>query len=77
MDIAHEQRLSLIIDGLDGIGHQKREFIQEIRLFTEYLRERPSTTRILLTSQPQAEVKDVLSELPCIEYDKERKGSAA
>ena len=75
MDIVHEQELSLIIDGLDKIRHQEHEFVQEILSFIEHLRERSSTTRVLLTSRPQAEMKEILSELSCIEYDKERKGS--
>jgi uncharacterized protein (DUF934 family) len=74
-DIMHEQRLSLIVDGLDKIEHQKREFVLEIHAFIEHLQESSSTTRVLLTSRPQAEIKEILSELPCIEYDRERKGS--
>jgi hypothetical protein len=75
MDIVHEQGLSLVIDGLDKIEHQKYEFIREVCVFIEHLRERPFTTRVLLTGRPQAEIKEILSGLPCIEYDKERKGS--
>jgi hypothetical protein len=75
MDITGKQGLSLIIDGLDKIEHQKCEFIREIYAFVGHLRERPSATRVLLTSQPQAEIKEILSGLPCIEYDRERKGS--
>jgi hypothetical protein len=74
MDIEWEKGLSLIIDGLDKTEHQKHEFIRELCAFIEYLRERPSTTRVLLTSRPQAEIKDILGRLPSIEYDKERKG---
>ena len=74
MDVVHDQELSLIVDGLDKIGNQKREFITEILAFIEHLRERLPTTRILLTSRPQAEIKEILSELLNIEYDKERKG---
>jgi hypothetical protein len=32
--------------------------------------------KILLTSRPQAAIKEVLNGLPFIEYDKERKGLA-
>ena len=76
MDVVHDQELSLIVDGLDKIGDQKRAFVTEMRSLIEHLRERPHTTRVLLTSRPQAEMKEILSELPCIEYDKERKGSS-
>ena len=75
MDVVNDQELSLIVDGLDKIRDQKRAFVTEIRSLIEHLRERPHTTRVLLTSRPQAEMKEILSELPCIEYDKERKGS--
>ena len=75
IDVVHKQELSLIIDGLDKIGDQKREFVTEIRAFIEHLREKLPTTRVLLTSRPQAEIKDILSGLRNIEYDKERKGS--
>ena len=77
MDIERERGLSLIIDGLEKAEHQKYEFIREIHRFIEHLRERPSTTRVLLTSQPLAEIKGILGQLPCIEYDRERKGLIA
>ena len=74
LDIEREQELSLIIDGLDKVEHQKDNFIQELCAFVEHLRGRPSTTRVLLTSQPQAGMKEMLGQLPSIEYDRERKG---
>ena len=74
MGVVHDQELSLIVDGLDKLGDQKREFVRDVFAFIEYLRERPRTTRVLLTSRPQAEIKEIFSELPNIEYDKERKG---
>ena len=73
-DIGQEKGLSLIIDGLDKIEDQKSEFIQKLLLFIEHLEERPSTTRVLLTSRPQAELKEILGRRPSIEYDRERKG---
>ena len=69
-DISREQGLSLIIDGLDKVEQQESKFIRELDRFIEHLRERPSTTRVLLTSRPQAEIKEILDRLPCIEYDK-------
>jgi hypothetical protein len=47
MDIEWEKGLSLIIGKTE---HQKHEFIRELCLFVEHLRERPSTARVLLTS---------------------------
>ena len=75
MDVVRDQELSLMVDGLDKTGDQRRVFVTEILAFIDHLRERPPTTRVLLTSRPQAEMKEILSELPNIEYDKERKGS--
>ena len=74
MRIFPEHRLSLIIDGLDKAEQQNYEFIREVREFVEFLQERTLTTKVLLTSRPQAAIKKILSGLPCIEYDRERKG---
>ena len=74
MDIGWENGLSLIIDGLDKTENQKCEFIRNLLTFIEHLRERPFTTKVLLTSRPQAEIKEILGWLPSIEYDRERKG---
>ena len=73
-DIEREKGLSVIIDGLDMIKNCKYEFIREFCVFIEYLRGRPSTTRVLLTSRPQAEIREMIGRLPSIEYDRERKG---
>ena len=72
--IDREHRVSLIIDGLDSAEHQEEKFIQKLLWFTDFLRGRPTTTRVLLTSRPQAGIKDVLSGIPYIEYDRERRG---
>jgi ankyrin repeat domain-containing protein 50 len=76
--LSYEQKreLSIIIDGLDKVEHQKDEFIRGVRAFIEYLQKRVSMVKALLISRPQAEIKDLFRGLPCIEYDKERKGSA-
>ena len=68
------QGLSLIIDGLDEVEHRKVEFIRELYVFIKQLGGRPYTTRVLLTSRPEAEIKEILGLLPSIEYDRERKG---
>ena len=74
LDIEQEMELSLLIDGLDETENQKYEFIRELCVFIDFLRKRPSTTRVLLTSRPQAEIREILGRLPSIEYDMERKG---
>ena len=73
-DIEQERGLSLVIDGLDETEHQNHEFIRELDVFIKHLRKRRSTTKVLLTSRPQAEIKEILGRLPSIEYDRERKG---
>ena len=76
LDIEQGMELSLIIDGLDKTENQGYEFIRELCVFIEHLREGPFTARVLLTSRPQAAIKDILGRLSSIEYDKERRGLA-
>jgi ankyrin repeat domain-containing protein 50 len=71
------QKLFVVIDGLDIVEDQEVEFIQEIRAFIDHLQRRPSKFKALLTSRPQAEIKELFDGLPCIEHDKERKGQSA
>ena len=73
--IDSEHRFSLIIDGLDTRAErQEGEFVSDFIRFLDFLRERPTAARVLLTSRPQAGIKEILSGLPCIEYDRERRG---
>ena len=74
LDIEQEMELSLIIDGLDKAEDQKYEFIRELCVLIEHLREGAFTAWVLLTSRPQAEIREILGQLPSIEYDRERKG---
>lgn len=67
----HKREISIIVDGLDK---KKIELIMGVRAFIKCLQQRTPKAKILLTSRAQAEIKEVLSEFPCIEYDKERKG---
>jgi hypothetical protein len=76
LDSAYSHDLSIIIDGLDRVKHQTVEFIKGVRELVEHLQRRTSKVKALLTSRPEAEIKEALDGLPCIEYDKERKGSA-
>jgi hypothetical protein len=70
-----KQVLYIVVDGLDKAEHGKVEFIRELHAFIERLQERNLKIKALLTSQPQAEIKEVVDKLLYIEYDKERKGS--
>lgn len=70
-----EQRgLLVVLDGLDKVEDQRGEFIVAVRAFVERLQKRTSMVKILLTSRPLTEIKDIFNGLPCIEYDRERKG---
>jgi hypothetical protein len=70
-----EQRgLSVVVDGLDKVEHQRGEFIGGLHTFVKHLQQRTSKVKILLTSRPLAEIKDLFDGLPCIEHDRERKG---
>lgn len=66
--------LLIVIDGLDKVRQEKYQFIDSVRVFIDHLQQRTSKVKILLTSRPQDDIKEVLNRLPCIEYDKERKG---
>lgn len=73
-DEEQQREFLVVIDGLDEVEQQKGEFIKGVRKFVTHLLNRASTSKVLLTSRPQAEIKEVFDGLPCIEYDKERKG---
>ena len=68
------RELSIIIDGLEYIQYQRDKFIRGVSSFVEHLQQRTSTVKILLTSRPLAEIRDILDWLPCIEHDRERNG---
>jgi hypothetical protein len=68
------RELLIVVDGLDEVQHQKGEFSKRIREFVAYLLKRTSKVKALLTSRPQAEIEEALEGLPCIEYNKERRG---
>jgi hypothetical protein len=74
LDCEQERELSVVVDGLDNVKYEKSELIKGVRAFVEHLQQRTSKAKILLTSRPQAEIKEVFSGFPCIEHDKERKG---
>jgi ankyrin repeat domain-containing protein 50 len=76
LDNAHSHDLSIVIDGLDRVKRQKVEFNREVRELIKHLQGRVSKVKTLLTSRPEDEIKEILDGLPCVEYDKERKGSA-
>lgn len=72
-----EQRdLSVVVDGLDKVVHQRDEFIKGVRTFVEHLQQRTLKVKILLTSRPLVDIKDLFDGLPSIEHERERKGQS-
>ena len=69
-----DRELSIIVDGLEHIEHQRDKFIGGVRSFIEHLRQRTPKIKILLTSRPLVEIKELFNGLPSIEHDRERKG---
>jgi len=72
-----ERCLSIIVDGLDKAQDQKGEFTKGIRKFVDNLHKPASEVKILLTSGPLGEIKDLFDGIPSIEHDMERNGSSA
>ncbi|CVK85250.1 uncharacterized protein FPRN_06873 [Fusarium proliferatum] len=77
LDIEQDLEMLIIIDGLDDIEDHRNEFKDGVRGFVDYLLGRTTTAKILLTSRPRADLKELFAGLPCIEYDKERKDCLA
>lgn len=48
----------VVIDGLDKVEYEKGVFIEGVREFVTHLLDMTSKVKVLLTSRPQAEVKD-------------------
>jgi hypothetical protein len=76
LDAEAGRKLSVIIDGLDLVVEQEPEFVIGLRTFVEYLLKRPLKPKALLTCRPHPDAKKIFSGWLCIEYDKERQGSA-
>lgn len=62
---------SIIIDGIDKIGPEGAFFLTK---FCSQMIKASPKFKALLTSLPNSDVKEKIDGLPCIEYDKERKG---
>ncbi|KAF4444217.1 ankyrin repeat domain-containing 50 [Fusarium acutatum] len=77
LDIEQDLEMLIVIDGLDDVEDHRDEFKGGLRGFVDYLLGRTTTAKVLLTSRPRADLKEVFAGLPCIEYDKERKDCLA
>lgn len=71
-----DRELLVIVDGLEKVEDETGEFIKGIRAFVDHLQERILNLKVLLTSRPLADIKEVFDGLPYIEHDKERRGNA-
>lgn len=71
-----ERELLVVFDGLDNVKDETGGFIKGIRTFFEDLQRRIPNMKMLLTSQPQDDIKKPLKGLPYIEHDAERRGKA-
>jgi ankyrin repeat domain-containing protein 50 len=79
LDDEPQRCLSVIIDGLDKVEHTRddSDFVRGVRAFVTHLQQRTSKVKVLLTSRPLAEIKEILGGLIHIEYDRERQGLPA
>ncbi|KAF4458275.1 purine and uridine phosphorylase [Fusarium albosuccineum] len=73
LGMEQEPKMLVVIHGLSDMERHKNDFTKEVLEFAEFLKTRKSTVKILLTSRPQADLKEAFATVPCIEYDKERK----
>lgn len=69
-----QRGLSIVIDRLDKVEHQRNELMSGIQALVKHLQKQTSKAKILLTSRPMDEVEVLLKPLPRIEYDRERRG---
>ncbi|KAL6890890.1 ankyrin repeat-containing domain protein [Trichoderma evansii] len=58
---------------MEKVQDEKGEFIKGIRAFVYLLQQRTLNLKVLLTSRPQADIKEALDGLLYIEHDKERR----
>jgi hypothetical protein len=65
-----KRELLIVVDGLDKVKHERGEFIKDFYAFVDHLQQRILMVKILLTSRPQANIKEVFNRLLYIEYDK-------
>jgi len=68
------QELQIIIDGIDITTKKAVLFVQIIYSFVKHMPNAIPKFKALLTSSQNSKLHNVLGSLPCIEYDKERKG---
>jgi hypothetical protein len=70
-----KRELTIIIDGLDKIEHHQSKFIHGVRVLSSACRRKSRRSRLYLQANRKLRSEKYLNDLPCIEYNKERKGS--
>jgi short-subunit dehydrogenase involved in D-alanine esterification of teichoic acids len=71
---AEIRKLSIIIDGIDIIAQEEVAFVQNVYSLVRHTIHTVPQVKALLTSAQSSDLQNTLGRLPCIEYDKERKG---
>lgn len=71
-----EKELLVVFDGLENAKDETGRFIKDIRAFCDELQRRVPKMKVLFTSQPQDDIKEIFNGLPYIEHDMERRGKA-
>jgi len=69
-DLKEIQYMSFIIDRIDRLGKEGVSFVNR---YLEKTKETPEC-KAFITSLLDSDIKELVNWLPCIEYDKERKG---
>src|SRR5579862_346838 len=77
LDDKSRQEFFIAIDGLNETERQDHKFVSQVCAFIMHLEDGISKVKVLFTSRPQPEIKQVFRKLIHIEYDKERKGVLA
>lgn len=70
------REILVVIDGLEKVQDETREFINNLQVFVDHVRQRQLNIKVLLTSRPQADIQEAFDDLPSIEHDKERRGNS-
>ncbi|KAF5252683.1 hypothetical protein FANTH_2310 [Fusarium anthophilum] len=69
LDAKRDLEMLIVIDGLDNIEDPRNEFKGGARGFADYLLERTTTAKLLLTSRPRNDLKEGFAGLPLQETD--------
>jgi hypothetical protein len=74
LEVTQPEQIYILIDGLENATLSKAQFINHFQRFVENLHGKSFNVKVLLTGRPNEDLRVMLAQIPCIEYDKERKG---